>query len=57
MTDTNGPEDDPIDDSTHWIGNLPETPTDSTECPTERDTGRPQQSDILSKKPPVAERR
>jgi len=52
-----GPEDDPIDDITHWIGNLPETPTDSTECPTERDTGRPQQSDILSKKPPVAERR
>lgn len=46
-------EDDPIDDSTHWVGNLPETPTDSSECPTECPTRGSQQSDIQRKKLPV----
>ena len=46
-------EDDPIDDSTHWVGYLPETPTDSSECPTERHTRGSQQPDIQRQKLPV----
>lgn len=47
------PEDDPMDDSTHWVGNLPETPTDSAECPTKRHTRGSQQPDIQRQKLPV----
>ena len=50
-------EDDPHDDITDRLGNLPKAPTDSPECPTERDTGRAEQSDIQRKEPPVEEGR
>jgi hypothetical protein len=49
--------DDPHDDITQWIGNLPKTNTDSTERTTERDTRRPQQPDVQRKEPPVEEGR
>ena len=50
-------EDDPHDDITDRLGNLPKASTDSTECPTERDTGRPEQPDVQRKEPPVEEGR
>lgn len=50
-------EDDPIDDTTHWVGNLPKAGVDSDKCSTECDTGGPQQPDIQRKEPPVAEGR
>ena len=49
-------KDDPHDDSTNWIGNLPKEGADSTECPTKRDARWPQQSDVQRKESPVAER-
>ena len=54
MTEENGEEDDPTDDVTHWVGNLPEPSTDSTERTDQRDTGRPEQSDVQRKELPVA---
>ena len=55
MTD-DGEDDDPTDDVTHWVGNLPEPSTDSTERSDKRDTRRSEQSDVQRKEPPVAER-
>jgi len=55
MTKTH--EDDPHDDITKWLGNLPKTNTDSTERTTERDTRRSQQPDVQRKEPPVEEGR
>ena len=43
--------DDPHDDSTNWIGNLPKAGADSTECPAKRVARWPQQSDIQRKEP------
>lgn len=48
-------EDDPHDDITDWLGNLPKASTDSTKRPTERDTGGPEQPDVQRKEPPVEE--
>ena len=42
MTDTIN-EDDPHDDITDWLGNLPKAPTDSAQRSTECDTGGPEQ--------------
>ena len=50
-------EDDPHDDITDRLGNLPKASTDSTKRPAQRDTGRPEQSDIQRKEPPVEEGR
>ena len=50
------PKDDPHDDITDRIGDLPKADTDSTERSDKRDTGRPEQSDVQRKEPPVAER-
>jgi hypothetical protein len=44
-------KDDPHDDSTNWIGNLPKEASNSTECPTKRDARWPQQSDVQRKEP------
>lgn len=49
-------KDDPYDDVTHWVGNLPKTIIDSPECPTECDTDGSEQPDIQRKKLPVEER-
>lgn len=54
MTEENGEDDDPTDDVTHWVGNLPEPSTDSTERTDQRDTGRTKQSDVQRKELPVA---
>ena len=54
MTDEN--EDDPHDESTHWIGNLPQESNDSTERTDKRTTRRSKQSDVQRKEPPMAER-
>ena len=50
-------KDDPHDDITDSLGNLPKTDTDSHERPNKRNTRRTKQSDVQRKKPPVAERR
>lgn len=48
-------KDDPYDDVTHWVGNLPKKNTDSAERSTECDTNGPEQPDIQRKKLPMAE--
>jgi hypothetical protein len=50
-------DDDPIDDVSHWVGQLPKQNTYIPERTAERDTGRRQQPDVQRKKPPVAEGR
>jgi len=50
------PKDDPHDDITDRLGDLPKEDTNSTERSDKRDTGRPEQSDVQRKEPPVAER-
>lgn len=50
-------DDDPIDDVTHWAGQLSKESDDSSERTTERTTGRGQQPDVQCKEPPVAEGR
>lgn len=47
---------DPHDDSTHWVCNLPETHSDRSERIAERDLGRPKQSDIQCKELPLEQR-
>ena len=55
MTDDDiDPKDDPHDDITDRLGDLPKADTDSTKRPDKRDTRRPKQSDVQRKKPPVA---
>jgi len=54
---TEGSEDDPHDESTHWIGNLPQESNDSTERTDKRTTRRSKQPDVQRKKPPMAEGR
>ena len=54
MTEESGEEDDPTDDVTHWVGNLPESSTDSTERTDQRDPRRTKQSDVQRKELPVA---
>ena len=57
MTDDDiDPKDDPHDDITDRLGDLPKADTDSTKRPDKRNTGRPKQSDVQRKKLPVAER-
>jgi hypothetical protein len=46
--------DDPHDDSTNWIGNLPEEGTDSTECTNKRTSRGAKQSDVQRKEPRLA---
>ena len=46
--------DDPHDDSTNWIGNLPKEGTDSTERTTKRTSRRAKQSDVQRKEPRLA---
>lgn len=53
MTD-DGEDDDPTDDVTHWVGNLPEPSTDSTERTDKRNPRRTKQSDVQRKELPVA---
>ena len=47
-------EDDPHDESTHWIGKIPEKNTDSNERTDKRSTRRSKQSNVQRKKLPVA---
>jgi hypothetical protein len=54
MTEESGEEDDPTDDVTHWVGNLPESSTDSTERTDKRNPRRTKQSDVQRKELPVA---
>lgn len=49
-------EDDPHDESTHWIGKILEENTNSAERSDKRTARRQQQPDIQRKKPPVAKR-
>ena len=55
MTDEN--EDDPHDESTHWLGKIREESVDSNERDTERNTRRKQQPNVQRKKPPMEKRR
>jgi len=48
------PKDDPHDDITDRLGDLPKTDTDSNERPVKRNTRRAKQSDVQRKKPAVA---
>ena len=50
-----GEDDDPIDDVSHWVGQLSKESTDSTECTTKRTTGREQQPNLQRKEPPLEE--
>lgn len=50
------PKDDPHDDITDRLGDLPKTDTDSTKRSDKRNTGRPKQSDVQRKESPVAKR-
>ena len=50
---TEGSEDDPHDESTHWIGQIRKESTNSNE----RDTRRTKQSNVQRKKPPVEKRK
>jgi len=49
-------KDDPHDDITDSLGNLPKENTDSNERPGKRDTRRTKQSDVQRKESSVAER-
>ena len=49
-------KDDPHDDITDNLGNLPKADTDSNERSDKRDTRRTKQSDVQREEPPVAER-
>ena len=53
MAETIG--DDPHDDSTQWIGNLPKAGDDSPKRSTECDTGGTKQSDVQRKELPMEE--
>jgi hypothetical protein len=46
-------DDDPHDESTHWIGKIREESVDSHERDAERDTRRKQQPNVQRKKPPM----
>ena len=50
-------KDDPHDDITDRLGDLPKENTNSTKRTDKRDPGRSKQSDVQRKEPPVAERR
>ena len=50
------PKDDPHDDITDRLGDLPKENTNSIKRPDKRDTRRTKQSDVQRKKSPVAER-
>jgi hypothetical protein len=54
---TEGSEDDPHDESTHWIGQIRKESTNSNERDTERNTRRTEQPNVQRKKPPVAKRK
>lgn len=54
MTET-GADDDPSDDATHWVGNLPESDLSSIKRADKRPTGGPEQSDVQRKELPVEE--
>ena len=55
MTDDEiDPKDDPHDDITDRLGDLPKTDTDSTKRSDKRDTGGSKQSDVQRKKSPMA---
>jgi len=49
-------KDDPHDDITDRLGDLPKENTNSNERPNKRDTRRTKQSDVQRKKPSVAKR-
>ena len=44
-------DDDPHDESTHWLGKIREESVDSNERDTERDTRRKQQPNVQRKEP------
>ncbi len=50
------PKDDPHDDITDRLGDLPKENTNSTKRSDKRDPGRTKQSDVQRKESPVAER-
>ena len=50
------PKDDPHDDITDRLGDLPKADTNSTERSDKRDTRRTKQSDVQRKESSVAER-
>ena len=58
MTDDEvDPKDDPHDDITDRLGDLPKTDTDSNERTIKRNTRRTKQSDVQRKKSPMAKGR
>lgn len=56
MTNDEAEDDDPHDESTHWIGKIHEESVDSNERDTERDTRRTKQSNVQRKKPSMEKR-
>lgn len=52
-----GEDDDPSDDVTHWVGNLPQSSTYSSKRTDKRTVGRAEQPDFQRKKLPVAKRK
>ena len=50
-------DDDPHDESTHWIGKIHQESSDSDKRDSERDTRRKQQPNVQRKKPPMEKRR
>jgi len=54
---TESKEDDPHDEVTHWVGNLPQESNDSTERTDKRTTRRSKQSDVQRQESPMAEGR
>jgi hypothetical protein len=50
-------DDDPHDESTHWVGKIHQESSDSDKRDSERDTRREQQPNVQRKKPPMEKRR
>lgn len=46
---------DPFDDCTHWVSNLPKTSRDCPKCTAERTARGQQQPNVQRKEPPVEE--
>jgi hypothetical protein len=53
---TESKEDDPHDEVTHWVGNLPQESNDSGKRTDKRNTRRSKQSNVQRQESSVAER-
>jgi len=57
LTHDEAEDDDPHDETTHWLGKIREESTHSNERDTERDTRWTEQSNVQRKKPPMEKRK